>query len=248
MILRSHSWRTAAGRVQPSSLRWGFSRGRQFSFNPRLPRKRRPRFLFLNRKRRALCAVFHDCAAGRPHCSYHDERQLLRAEGRKRRKLASSPSAAPSWPRCASRASPSRTTSGRSTRRPRCSAQYGDIDTRGAGSAAARGRGRRPHDAQARDGQGQLRDAAGRRPRGRPHPALRHAATTSARRRYEAFKHWDLGDIVGAEGTLFKTKTGELSVKVTDAAPADQVRCARCRTSSTAWPTRRRSTASATST
>ncbi len=28
-----------------------------------------------------------------------------------------------------------------------------------------------------------------------------------------AFKHWDLGDIVGAEGTLFKTKTGELSVK-----------------------------------
>jgi len=30
----------------------------------------------------------------------------------------------------------------------------------------------------------------------------------------EAFKHWDLGDIVGASGTLFKTKTGELSVKV----------------------------------
>ena len=29
----------------------------------------------------------------------------------------------------------------------------------------------------------------------------------------EAFKHWDLGDIVGATGTLFKTKTGELSVK-----------------------------------
>lgn len=32
---------------------------------------------------------------------------------------------------------------------------------------------------------------------------------------YEAFKHWDLGDILGAEGTLFKTKTGELSVRVT---------------------------------
>ncbi len=31
---------------------------------------------------------------------------------------------------------------------------------------------------------------------------------------YEAFKQWDLGDIVGAEGILFKTKTGELSVKV----------------------------------
>ena len=33
---------------------------------------------------------------------------------------------------------------------------------------------------------------------------------------YEAFKHYDLGDILGAKGTLFKTKTGELSVKVTD--------------------------------
>lgn len=28
------------------------------------------------------------------------------------------------------------------------------------------------------------------------------------------FKRWDIGDIVGAEGVLFKTKTGELSVKV----------------------------------
>src|SRR4030081_1511177 len=33
---------------------------------------------------------------------------------------------------------------------------------------------------------------------------------------YEAFKHYDLGDILGARGTLFKTKTGELSVKVTE--------------------------------
>ncbi|OBS30365.1 Lysine--tRNA ligase [Tepidimonas fonticaldi] len=30
---------------------------------------------------------------------------------------------------------------------------------------------------------------------------------------YDAFKHWDLGDIVYAEGTVFKTRTGELSVK-----------------------------------
>ena len=30
---------------------------------------------------------------------------------------------------------------------------------------------------------------------------------------YEEFKKWDLGDIIGAEGSLFKTKTGELSVK-----------------------------------
>ncbi len=32
---------------------------------------------------------------------------------------------------------------------------------------------------------------------------------------YTRFKHWDLGDILGAEGLLFKTKTGELSVRVT---------------------------------
>ena len=31
---------------------------------------------------------------------------------------------------------------------------------------------------------------------------------------YDAFKHLDLGDIVGAEGTLFKTRTGELSVRL----------------------------------
>jgi lysyl-tRNA synthetase class 2 len=30
----------------------------------------------------------------------------------------------------------------------------------------------------------------------------------------DAFKHWDLGDILGARGTLFKTRTGELSVEV----------------------------------
>ncbi len=35
---------------------------------------------------------------------------------------------------------------------------------------------------------------------------------------YEDFKKWDIGDILGAEGILFKTKTGELSIKV------DQVR------------------------
>ncbi len=30
---------------------------------------------------------------------------------------------------------------------------------------------------------------------------------------HEAFKHWDLGDILGVEGTLFKTRTGELTVQ-----------------------------------
>jgi lysyl-tRNA synthetase class 2 len=33
---------------------------------------------------------------------------------------------------------------------------------------------------------------------------------------HEAFKSWDLGDIVGARGSLFKTKTGELTVRVTE--------------------------------
>jgi lysyl-tRNA synthetase class 2 len=31
---------------------------------------------------------------------------------------------------------------------------------------------------------------------------------------YEDFKGWDVGDVLGAEGTLFKTRTGELTVKV----------------------------------
>jgi lysyl-tRNA synthetase class 2 len=33
--------------------------------------------------------------------------------------------------------------------------------------------------------------------------------------RLAEFKHWDLGDILGCEGVLFRTKTGELSVKAT---------------------------------
>ncbi|NNM62576.1 MAG: lysine--tRNA ligase [Steroidobacteraceae bacterium] len=31
---------------------------------------------------------------------------------------------------------------------------------------------------------------------------------------YEDFRGWDVGDLIGAEGTLFRTKTGELSVRV----------------------------------
>ncbi len=31
-----------------------------------------------------------------------------------------------------------------------------------------------------------------------------------------SFKHWDLGDILGAKGLLFKTKTGELTIKVSE--------------------------------
>src|SRR5690606_34765629 len=31
---------------------------------------------------------------------------------------------------------------------------------------------------------------------------------------YAAFKSWDIGDIVGAEGEVFKTRKGELSLRV----------------------------------
>src|SRR5271168_2469004 len=31
---------------------------------------------------------------------------------------------------------------------------------------------------------------------------------------YDEFKSWDIGDVIGAEGILFRTKTGELSVRV----------------------------------
>jgi lysyl-tRNA synthetase class 2 len=35
--------------------------------------------------------------------------------------------------------------------------------------------------------------------------------------RYEQFKKWDIGDIIGVEGALFKTRTGELSIKADNA-------------------------------
>ncbi len=49
----------------------------------------------------------------------------------------------------------------------------------------------------------------------RPHradPAVPAAGALGAA--YEAFKGWDVGDIIGASGVLFRTKTGELSVRV----------------------------------
>jgi lysyl-tRNA synthetase class 2 len=55
---------------------------------------------------------------------------------------------------------------------------------------------------------------------------------------HNAFKHWDLGDIVAATGTLFKTKTGELSIHATRH-PTGHQEPRPCPTSFTAWPTRR---------
>src|SRR5450755_4061359 len=52
-----------------------------------------------------------------------------------------------------------------------------------------------------------LQDASGR-------IQLRVSVDAIGEADYALFKHFDLGDIVGAEGTLFKTKTGELTIRV----------------------------------
>ena len=58
-----------------------------------------------------------------------------------------------------------------------------------------------------------LQDASGAQADGRIQLYITNDVTGEAA--HGAFKHYDLGDILGAEGTLFKTKTNELSVKVT---------------------------------
>ena len=126
---------------------------------------------------------------------------------------------------------PSRTTSAARTcaadLHGACTAQRPTKNSRQ--QAVARQR-RRPHDAQARHGQGQLRHAAGHE---RAHPALRQRRRIGAEA-HEEFKHWDLGDIVGAEGTLFRTKTGELTIQRHLDCACSPSRCGRCRRSSTA--------------
>ena len=57
-----------------------------------------------------------------------------------------------------------------------------------------------------------IQDASGARADGRIQLYLSNELTGEAA--HAAFKHYDLGDILGAEGVLFKTKTGELSMKV----------------------------------
>ena len=57
-----------------------------------------------------------------------------------------------------------------------------------------------------------IQDASGVRADGRLQLYMSNELTGEAA--HSAFKHYDLGDILGAEGVLFKTKTGELSVKV----------------------------------
>jgi lysyl-tRNA synthetase class 2 len=57
-----------------------------------------------------------------------------------------------------------------------------------------------------------IQDSSGPRADGRIQLYISKELTGEAS--HEAFKHYDLGDIVGAEGMLFKTKTDELSIKV----------------------------------
>ena len=58
-----------------------------------------------------------------------------------------------------------------------------------------------------------LQDASGVRADGRIQIYVTLDATGEAA--MEAFRHYDLGDILGVEGTLFKTKVDELTIKVT---------------------------------
>ena len=57
-----------------------------------------------------------------------------------------------------------------------------------------------------------LQDASGARADGRIQIYVTLDATGEAA--MEAFRHYDLGDILGVEGTLFKTKVDELTIKV----------------------------------
>jgi lysyl-tRNA synthetase class 2 len=58
-----------------------------------------------------------------------------------------------------------------------------------------------------------LQDASGSKADGRIQ--LYVTADKTGEAEMEAFRHYDLGDILGIEGVLFKTKTDELTVKVT---------------------------------
>ena len=51
---------------------------------------------------------------------------------------------------------------------------------------------------------------------------------------YQAFNDlWDIGDIVGVTGTLFRTNKGELTVRVEERRACSRNRCGRCRRNST---------------
>ena len=61
---------------------------------------------------------------------------------------------------------------------------------------------------------------------------------------YKKFKKFDIGDIVGVEGEVFRTQRGEMSVRAQEHHPAVASPCCPCRRSSTACRTRSCATAS----
>ncbi len=65
-------------------------------------------------------------------------------------------------------------------------------------------------------------------------------------RGYQLFKLLDIGDIVGVEGYLFRTRTGELSVHVEQLEFLSKTLLSHARESGTAWRTWKCATASAT--
>ena len=85
-----------------------------------------------------------------------------------------------------------------------------------------------------------LQDASGR-------IQLRVSVDAIGEADYGFFKHFDLGDIVGAEGRCSRPRPASSPSRSRSCACSPRA-CARCPTSSTAWPTPRTSTASATST
>ena len=95
-------------------------------------------------------------------------------------------------------------------------------------------------------GQAHLRDAA-RRHRRRSSCSSARASSATTRSPASATRS-SRGDWVGVEGTVMKTKTGELSVQRRRRSRCSPRRCGRCPRSGTASPTSTRATASATST
>jgi lysyl-tRNA synthetase class II len=63
-------------------------------------------------------------------------------------------------------------------------------------------------------------------------------------RDFQLFKLLDIGDIIGVEGYLFRTRTGELSIHAEKLEFLSKT-CSPCPRSGTAWKTWRRATASA---
>ena len=94
-------------------------------------------------------------------------------------------------------------------------------------------------------GQARVRDAPRRHRRA---PAVRRARSSSATTRSRAFDELDLGDWVGVEGTVMKTKQGRALGQGHVVHSCSPSRCGRCPRSGTASPTSTRATASATST